>query len=140
MAVHLQGRVPAQEPGAAVRYLDRLADRPSERRVRGPDAAKPSFETPPAGGKACQAPTAVGGWPGRASFAPRSYGRWPTGASLDALLLLPISPGVGTPRGRGDLPAPFAIEQAAAFRPPPRAIGTQAEARVAGERGARDCL
>jgi hypothetical protein len=56
MAVHLQGRVPAQEPGAAVRYLDRLADRPSERRFRGGHAAKSTSETCRVGGMASKRP------------------------------------------------------------------------------------
>jgi hypothetical protein len=46
MAVRLQGRVPAQEPGAAVRDLGRSADRPFERRFRGADCGEAVLRDP----------------------------------------------------------------------------------------------
>jgi hypothetical protein len=56
MPVRLQGRVSAQEPGAAVRCLARLADRPSERRLRGRGCGEVVLRDQPGWWMAFQAP------------------------------------------------------------------------------------
>src|SRR5512145_1333540 len=79
-----------QEPGAAVRDLDRSADRPSERRCRGADCGEAGLRYPARSVEWPPKRRAAGGdgRAGRLSCPAPELWSWPPGASLDALPLL----------------------------------------------------